>query len=102
EGQLTAVLCTELGKMVTERELLAGTQSRNPDVLPPMNVPVGNDNAGLISSPDQTHLAELGMYERTHRKPGQAPAPPPDPQLLARTYLTRCGYSVRELDEVTP
>lgn len=102
DGQLAAVLSAELGKMIAERELLAGPQARQPEAAPPINVPVGDLNNGMMNAPDLTNLAELGKWERQNRRPNNVPAPPPDPQLLARTYLTRAGYSVRELDEVGP
>src|SRR5262249_22936697 len=53
DGQLAALLCVELGKMVSEREALASPQMRNPERRPPSDVPIGN--AGQFSAPDLTH-----------------------------------------------
>src|SRR5260370_28466581 len=46
EGELAALLSHELGKMVSEREALAGPQARTPERLPPLEMRVGNDNPG--------------------------------------------------------
>jgi hypothetical protein len=101
DGQLAAVLSHELGKMVAEREALAGPQTRSPQRLPPMEVRVGNDNVGAMTA-DQTHLAELGKFERERRRPTNTAPPLPDPQTLARDYLKKAGYSDADLDAVTP
>jgi hypothetical protein len=101
DGELAAVLCRELGKMVSEREALAGPQARMPERAPPQEVRIGNDG-GAAGTPDLTHLAELGMYERERRRPASAPLPPPEPGTLARTYLTRAGFAETDLQAVTP
>jgi hypothetical protein len=101
DGQLAALLCHELAKIVAEREALAGPQTRTPERQPPMEVRIGNDNVGA-SSADLTHLAELGKFERTHGKPG-APAPRlPDPTALARDYLKKAGFPETDYDAVQP
>lgn len=103
DGQLAGVLACELGKMIAERELLAGPKARAPEVLPPISLPIGNDNAGGMGPPDQTNLAELGKFERQrHRTPAQPPPPPPDPQMLARTYLSRAGYPASDYEAALP
>lgn len=102
DAQLAAVLCVELGKMVAAREAKADPKARVPERLPPIDVPVGNDNAGLEPSPDLTRLAELGRYEKERRRPNAPPPLPPDPQMLANQYLTKSGYPPAELDAVAP
>ncbi len=103
EAQLAAVLCHELGKMIAEREELAGPEVRAPERLPPIEVRIGNDNAGSFGPPDQTHLAELARFERERRQRAlQAALPPPNPQTLARIYLTKAGYSEGALEAVAP
>jgi hypothetical protein len=102
DGQLAAILCTELGKMVAEREALAGPQVRQPDREPPLEVRIGNDNAGAFGPADQTHLAELAKYEKRHSRNDAAPLPLPDPQMLARSYLTQSGFAEKDLDEAAP
>lgn len=101
DGQLAAVLCLELGKMVAEREAQAGPPMKAPDRLPPLDVPVGNDLAGSRGMPDQTHLAELARFEKERKQRQQAP-PAPDPRALARSYLTRTGYPATELEAAAP
>jgi hypothetical protein len=100
EGRLAAVLCHELGRMVAERELLAGPQTRTPPREPPMDVRVGNDYAGSLGAPDQTHLAEMELAKNGREGRRPASTPPPDPQALARTYLTKAGYLESDLDGV--
>jgi hypothetical protein len=102
DAELAAVLCVELGKMVAEREALAGPQARSPDREPPEEVRIGNDNAGAFGPADETHLAELGKFEKEHRRPIGPPPPPPDPQTLARTYLTKAGYEDKDLEAAAP
>jgi hypothetical protein len=102
DGQLAAVLCTELGKMVAEREAKADPRSRSPEYLPPMDVPIGNDSFGAMGSADQTHLAELAKFQRERRAPS-APRPlPPDPRTLAKLYLSKAGYPESDLESVAP
>jgi predicted Zn-dependent protease len=90
DGQLAAVLCTELGRLVSEREALAPPSVRKPERLPPIDTGIGND-AGWSTAPDQTRLRELADYDRERRQQ-HTPLPPPDPQALARVYLLRAGY----------
>lgn len=102
DGQLAAVLCQELGKMVSEREALAGPHLRQPQRQPPMDLRIGND-AGGSGPPDQTNLAELAKFERGRPPSGQGPTPPtPDPAALARSYLKRAQFAESELDAVSP
>jgi hypothetical protein len=98
DGQLAAVLCHELGKIVSEREALVSASVRlSEDRLPP-EVPVGTDARGAFGSPDGTRFVEQAKLDRKRRRP--APPPPPDPVVLARGYLTRAGYPGSELDDV--
>jgi hypothetical protein len=102
DGQLAAVLARELAKMVAEREALAAPETRRPERLPPMDVRVGNDNGGGFGpSSDQTHLAELGKYEK-ERKHQDRPLTGPDPDALARGYLTKAGFAPADLDATLP
>lgn len=101
DGQLAAVLCLEMGKMVSEREAKSGAQKRANDRLPPMDMRMGIDNGSFGGPPDQTNLAELAKFDR--RPPVQAAKPlPPDPHVLANIYLTKAGYPAAELDNVAP
>jgi hypothetical protein len=105
DGQLAAVLCAELAKMVAEREAAAPGSTRRQDRPPPPDVPIGGD--GFAGAPDQTRLRELADYERQKKQQApQAKLPPPDPQALAkdylRTYLLRAGYSPQDIDAAAP
>jgi hypothetical protein len=99
DGQLAAVLCNELGKMVAEREALAGPQIRNPERRLPINVPWGN--SGQIDAADQVRLAEEEKFDRERRRP-TLPLPPPDPSMLARLYLKNANYPETDLETVAP
>jgi hypothetical protein len=101
DGQMAAVLCVELGKMVSEREALTVPQTRAPERLPPVEIRIGNDSAGSFGSADQTHRAELAKYdeERQRRKAAHVP---PDPGRLASGYLTKAGYPASDMDAIAP
>jgi hypothetical protein len=101
DGQLAALLCLELGRMVAEREAATPAAVRQPERLPPIDVPVGNDQGGARGTPDRTHEFELLRFEREQPRHGQ-PAPPPAPEVLARGYLQRAGFAPSELTEVAP
>ncbi len=96
EGQLAAVLCTELGKMIAEREALAPPTIRVGAPGPPPDVPITHD-----TGVDQTRLAELAKFE-TSRQARPTSLPPPDPLTLARLYLKNAHFASTELDAVTP
>jgi hypothetical protein len=102
DGQLAAVLCMELGRVVSEREALASAGTRMHDRAPPPAVPVGNDSGGSFGSPDGTRYVELAKEDRYRRRPGTPPPPPPDPAVLARGYLSRAGFHAGELTDVLP
>jgi hypothetical protein len=90
DGQLAAILCAELGKLVSEREAQTPAAVRRPEHLPPIDTGIGRDT-GWGTAPDQTRLRELADYDKVRRERRQAVAPP-DPQALARVYLLRAGY----------
>lgn len=100
DAQLAALLCLELGKMVAEREALAGPRARQTNQEPPPNVPVGNDNGGFFGPPDLTRQAELAKYKPPARR--EPPPTPPDPEVLARNYLQKAGFAPAELDGALP
>jgi hypothetical protein len=101
DGQLAAVLCRELGKMVAERELLTLPATRQPERTPPQDVPVGNDAGGVLGMSDGVHRAELARFER-ERHPQDVTVPPPSPEVLTRRYLHQAGYSLDDLDAAAP
>jgi hypothetical protein len=101
EGQLAAVLCQELGKMVTQREVLASPTTRRGQRQPPPEMPVGRDAGGTFGPPDGTRRIELMQFEKERQRPTD-PLPPPDPDVLARTYLEKAGFALTDLSEVAP
>jgi hypothetical protein len=83
DDALAAVLAAELGQMAAERKVA----SRNELPPLPVNLPDGsNQNAGGIAS-DQSHLAELAMYEKKYRRNGSAV----NAQELAKEVLRSAG-----------
>jgi hypothetical protein len=102
EGELAALLCHELGKMVSEREALAGPQARAPQRQPPLEMRVGNVNPGSFMPADQVRLAELAAYEQDRKRESTAVLLPPNPDFLARTYLQKAGFAITDLQVVTP
>lgn len=99
DERLAAVLCHELGKMMVEREQLAGPRARAPELRPPPDVRVGTDYAGsLEASPDMTRVAELEKYSprRKHNQTVQLP----DPTKLAQFMLANAGYQAQDLDAI--
>jgi hypothetical protein len=103
EGQLAAILCSELGKMVSEREALASPTARTGQSEPPIDSPItAGDNGGTFGPADGTRLAELGRYEKERRKPSAKPLPPPDSQALATAYLVKAGFTAGDLAAADP
>jgi hypothetical protein len=99
ENQLAAILCSELGKMVAEREALAVPQTRNPERRLPISVPYGN--SGQIDAADQVRLAEEEKFDRERPRP-TVYLPPPDPKVLARLYLKNAHYQEADFDAAAP
>jgi hypothetical protein len=99
DAQLAAVLCLELGKMVAERESLAGAPAQRGDLRLPPEPTVGQSNASF-GSPDSTRYMEQARLEST-QGPGKS-RPLPSPDNLARGYLFKAGYDIRALAEVAP
>jgi hypothetical protein len=100
DDQLAAVLAFELGRLVSEREALASVAVRRPDREPPIEVRVGNDNAGTIGAADMTRQAELAKFAPPPRGDPSKPLPPPDPRALATVYLRNAGVPPGTLDAV--
>jgi hypothetical protein len=101
DGELAAVLCHELGKMVSDREVQRGPQAKNQRIQPPPEARIGNEAPGSYDSADRTRLAELAIFEQERRESAR-PLPPPNPNLLARTYLQRAGFTEADLRAAQP
>ena len=104
DGQLAAVLCTELGQMVTEHEARIPGVERIPDPLPPVDLRLTPEAAGMGGgTSDQTRLAELAKFEQARRRRAAREAPPlPDPRKLAGAYLAKAGFSEDDLTAAEP
>jgi hypothetical protein len=104
DAQLAAVLASELGKMISTREALLALKAARGQRDRPVSLPVGTDSGGRFGSADGTGLAELGKFEKDtgHGPTGGPPTAPPDPDLLARTYLKKAGFAATDLDAVVP
>jgi hypothetical protein len=93
DGQLAAVLATELGKIAAERaaqEAMLGVD-RNP-----IEERIGDDH-GAFGNGDGTRLMEAARREALLKQ--QKPVKP-DPAALAKTYLTKAGYEADALKQV--
>ncbi len=103
DAQLTAILSLELAKMVSQHSMLIALNAHRPERQPPPYTPIGNDVNNSFGNVDVTRAAELGRYDDSRRAAMSAPPPtPPDPQLLARIYLTKAGGKVEDLTAVAP
>jgi hypothetical protein len=96
DAQLAAVLCTELGKVISEREAHAGPVMRKPERQPISDGRIGNDYSGAFGPSDRTYLMEEA---KLNPQRGKRPAPPA-PEALAKQYLVRAGYADTELVKV--
>jgi hypothetical protein len=101
DGELAAVLCTEIGRMVAEKRNAA--RMGVPEPIPDLPSVSNSSEAGGIPA-DQVRLAELGMLEKKfHRTTtGRPSADLTDPRKLAADLLKTAGYDEAELDRAEP
>jgi hypothetical protein len=99
EGELAAVLSTELARIVNERSpvRLDALDDRGP----PPAVNVGNDYGGNFGPADGVRMMEVAKYER-NRKLFRDRASAATPDTLARVYLQQAGFNPADLDAVAP
>lgn len=102
DGELAAVLSQELGKIVSEESAQIKPKRSWLNSAPTMTPRVGNDIGGTFGN--SNGIDQLMLYhEQEWRKQVKEALPtPPDPQVLARTYLSTAGYDVKALDTVAP
>jgi hypothetical protein len=98
DGELAAVLCSELGRMVSEARVQLRTNG--PDREPTLAPAVGGDP---LAAADRTALAEQAMYEKQNPHPSRNRdlTPPPDPNELAKQFLFNAKYSADDLRRVS-
>jgi hypothetical protein len=100
DGQLAAVLCTELGKVVSKKTALASAALRLPERDPPPNLHIGSELGGTFGPSDGTARAELARLDNDRKQRSLPPPPPPPPEVLARAYLEKAGFAASELQAV--
>lgn len=103
EGQLAGVLSWELARMAGERQARIAQLTAASSREPPPEVRIGPDG-GTFGEADQIRKAELAKLGMDRRRPKDKDTPPPapDPQLLARQFLTQAGYAEADLDAALP
>jgi hypothetical protein len=102
EGQLAAVLCMELGKVVSEKSALASAALRLPERDPPPNLHIGSEIGGSFGPSDGTLRAEMARADNDRKQRSLPPPPPPAPDSLARAYMQRAGFSATDIQAVAP
>ncbi len=102
DGELAAVLCHELAKMVSDREVQMGPQVWNPRRQPPPEVCIGTEGPGGSISADRTRLAELATFEQERRQEAGRSARPLDPKVLAPLYLQKAGFTEADWKAAQP
>jgi hypothetical protein len=99
EVELSAVLATELGKMVSEREAKVPQDLREPEPLPPISLPIGSN--GYSPANDPSHMIEMAKFEK--RYPKKRPQiTRPDPRKVAESVLEQAGFRAADLNLVQP
>jgi hypothetical protein len=98
DRELAAVLASELGKMISDREAAAGKQLRDPDAPPPSPLPIGGH--GYAGDADPSLVFEQAKFEKRH--PRQRVLSRPDPNVIARTLLQGAGQQPSDLQAVQP
>lgn len=103
DAELAAVLCSELGKMAAEAQL-QGPVVRMGEREPPESQRIGSDIVGGNGDPTQTYLAEQANFEKRNPRSRATTVAPisQDPNVLARSYLTKAGFSTDDLTRATP
>jgi hypothetical protein len=100
DGQLAAVLCVELGKMIRDREASVPNIVRTNDSLPPMDDRLGLDDH-FGGTTDSANWKDQVDYDK-HRKQQSKRLRPPEPMLLARDYLAKAGFDQHDLQAAQP
>ncbi len=100
DGQLAAVLCVELGKMIREREASVPSVVRTGNSQPPMDDRLGLDDhfGGTTDSANWKDAVEYDKQRKSQNKRLRLP----EPTLLARDYLGKAGFDPQELQTVQP
>src|SRR5262245_24198662 len=100
DGQLATVMALELGKIVREREAATSDKVRVHTSLPPIDQRFGTDDrfGGTADRTDWKELYELDKERKNRRKP----LPLPDPQVLAKDYVIKAGFTAYDIETARP
>lgn len=97
DRELGAVLASELGKMVADREAGVSRKLRDPEVLAPAPLPIGGH--GYEGDADPSRVFEMSKFESQHPRHPR-PLARPDPAVVARALLQKAGRLPTDLDAV--
>lgn len=97
DAELAAVLCSELGQMVSEKRT-AKALGRDVDPIPDATHGAGLPGGSPFDAGQQVNLA---YHDKQFPRGGQRPDPI-DAKRTARELLVDAGYSPAELDRVEP
>ena len=97
DGELAAVLCTELAQMMAEKKSARRVGSER-DSFPEVSVPTSSGLAGGTPD-DPARAAERAFLEKQRR---QANGETSDPAKLARDLMSGAGYDPAELERIAP
>jgi hypothetical protein len=99
DRELAAVLASELGKMIAEREAAVSRKTREPEGLAPAPLPIGGH--GYAGDADPSRVFEMSKYESRHPRQPRVLARP-DPTAVARAILEKANRQPSDLDAVKP
>jgi len=98
DARVAAALCTELGKVIVEQEMLANRARRT---IPPVRGGVSSNVDGGLYGADQTELVELARYEKANPR-RLTPEVARDPREVATDYLINTGFKSDDLTAIAP
>jgi hypothetical protein len=100
DAELSAVLCSELGKMIAEKR---NAKAVGRDVMPIPDSTTGGSPLFPGGTPyDAGQMANLAYHDKKYPRSGTPRADAADAAKAARDLLTNAGYSPAELDRVEP
>jgi predicted Zn-dependent protease len=100
EAELAAVLCSELGQMIAERQA-ARRVSAERDSIPEVGLPGGTAIATSGGTPDDPGRAAERAYQEKRAK-AQQPTRGEDARQLARGLMRGAGFDPAELERIEP
>lgn len=99
DGQLAAVLSTQIGTMYAAKKASIQQSTRGINREPPPHVDFTRQN-GSMGDSDQYYKAEIATMGLDKRRP--AAVQPVEPLIVARQVLVQSGYSEQDLDAMLP